>query len=950
MKVALMCLAIWLAAVSMSAGLAWDEPLNVVKYANIQYYGTSATAANGNTLISWSENVEGTRMLCVRLFSADLQPLMGQPLMIASPQPNLCKMVSTAAGDFIFTAARADGMYAYKLSNAGTLLWGEAGVYLYSWNSGFLEVGADASGGAWFAQYHEQNQYSAVQHVDVNGGRLMPLDGMLLEPESVVTYLPGVQGLPDDGAIVCYLSGTVLKAKRLTSTGETVWANTSLATGVGSGYRICAFPDNTCAISWWTDAGLWMQRYDYAGNAQWPSPLCVITGIGENTSRTRLFPASDGSVFITGQLWYEPIVLQKVSPSGELLFGTGTILPEYTTLFAADANGGCYAGTANGDIRAYRINSSGEHQWGVNGLPVCVDPVKQENLSLHFSSGSLTLMWMDWREGDSGVYCQKVWPDGVFQYQDLGLGIHTGAYAQITNLRVHAMQESSVLVWAQRPQNDGRWQLRMQIVQPDGTPQFAEGGLPVTDLCLDAGNPLPAGLIVTPNQQIMLSWYDGIAQQCKAQLFSSSGNPLWATPSVTVNGNTNSSIVSWLEGGFVFVWRKQLPNGANRLFGQRIVNGVNQWPAEGLQLVGDDPLNPNFSVGVWGLCGDYLIWERGQIWCLRFATDGSPAPGFDPWGLQVSQTQAPYNTGSFGYRALGGNLYVNWYESYLMMPSFDYWAYHYGQQVVSPDGAFLIPPPGIVYADEGDAWVHFEFDAGVGTDCFITGRKSNIAYSMRKYSQTGSLLAAWDCDVYDPPHTFWQVDYIRGLESGKIMLLGEYYTADTDLFSYLVADPQGPGENPPVTVVFAHPAGYIKSLELSSEGESFHLAAAVACSQAGPVSSIYLQKIIDPGSPGDDPALPVSALVSIGRPMPNPFQGSVSFDCALARDAHTDIAIYNLRGQKVRVLYNGVLPKGGTRFSWDGRDDESRPVASGVYILRASSGGQHFCQKLLKLD
>ena len=77
---------------------------------------------------------------------------------------------------------------------------------------------------------------------------------------------------------------------------------------------------------------------------------------------------------------------------------------------------------------------------------------------------------------------------------------------------------------------------------------------------------------------------------------------------------------------------------------------------------------------------------------------------------------------------------------------------------------------------------------------------------------------------------------------------------------------------------------------------------------------------------------------------------NVEFDCVLPRDSSTQLTIYNLRGQKVRELYNGDLPKGSTRFSWDCKDDAARPVSQGIYFLRAQSGGHHHTQKLLKLD
>jgi hypothetical protein len=50
--------------------------------------------------------------------------------------------------------------------------------------------------------------------------------------------------------------------------------------------------------------------------------------------------------------------------------------------------------------------------------------------------------------------------------------------------------------------------------------------------------------------------------------------------------------------------------------------------------------------------------------------------------------------------------------------------------------------------------------------------------------------------------------------------------------------------------------------------------------------------------------------------------------------------VYDLRGHKVRQLYNGVLEAGVRVLTWDGRDDSGRQTASGVYFLRMNASGQ----------
>lgn len=80
---------------------------------------------------------------------------------------------------------------------------------------------------------------------------------------------------------------------------------------------------------------------------------------------------------------------------------------------------------------------------------------------------------------------------------------------------------------------------------------------------------------------------------------------------------------------------------------------------------------------------------------------------------------------------------------------------------------------------------------------------------------------------------------------------------------------------------------------------------------------------------------------------PNPFRESVTLSLKVPDKGKTTVAIYNIRGQKVRTLASGDLPAGKHQLAWDGRDGHGRAVASGVYLLRAEQGGASVARKLV---
>ncbi|MBN1893489.1 amidohydrolase family protein, partial [bacterium] len=59
---------------------------------------------------------------------------------------------------------------------------------------------------------------------------------------------------------------------------------------------------------------------------------------------------------------------------------------------------------------------------------------------------------------------------------------------------------------------------------------------------------------------------------------------------------------------------------------------------------------------------------------------------------------------------------------------------------------------------------------------------------------------------------------------------------------------------------------------------------------------------------------------------PNPFNPSTQFSFSLASPGHVCIFVYNMKGERIRILADGEKPAGGYRISWDGRSDDGIPV------------------------
>jgi hypothetical protein len=77
----------------------------------------------------------------------------------------------------------------------------------------------------------------------------------------------------------------------------------------------------------------------------------------------------------------------------------------------------------------------------------------------------------------------------------------------------------------------------------------------------------------------------------------------------------------------------------------------------------------------------------------------------------------------------------------------------------------------------------------------------------------------------------------------------------------------------------------------------------------------------------------------LGQNYPNPFNPTTSIPFALPTESKVKIEVFNLLGQRVAVLEDGIMQAGNYKAIWDGRSSSNIPVASGIYILTLHAEG-----------
>ncbi|HEU4928267.1 MAG TPA: CehA/McbA family metallohydrolase [Candidatus Krumholzibacteria bacterium] len=110
----------------------------------------------------------------------------------------------------------------------------------------------------------------------------------------------------------------------------------------------------------------------------------------------------------------------------------------------------------------------------------------------------------------------------------------------------------------------------------------------------------------------------------------------------------------------------------------------------------------------------------------------------------------------------------------------------------------------------------------------------------------------------------------------------------------------------------------------------------------------YYQTLMVPPTAVESPALKSSwALRNV---WPNPFGGEAHIEYISPENGepHT-IAVYDAAGRTVRTLFAGRRAGGEHRLEWDGRDEDGRRVASGVYFVRVHTANASVGRKMVLL-
>jgi phosphosulfolactate phosphohydrolase-like enzyme len=401
--------------------LAWTDVRNGVD-SNIY-----AQRINASGLVQWTSNGVG---VCTSALS----------------QSNSSIVSDGAGGAIIVWADYRNGptdVYAQRINASGVVQWTGDGVAICNVanSQDSPEVVSDGAGGAivtWYDNRNGTNYDIYAQHVNAAGVMQWTSNGVSLCGAANNQVATTIASDGSNGAIVAwydYRSGTNydVYAQRVNASGIVQWTANGVAlctaaadqqlpriVSDGAGGAIVAWADYRSSFG-----DIYAQRIGTSGTAQWTANGVALCTAANQQSDARIVSDEAGGAIVS---WWDFRV-------------------------------------PDGDIYSQRINGSGVVQWAPNGVGLCTKTGGQSAVVMvSDGDGGAIAAWMDYRNGPSDIYAQRINAAGIIQWTSDGVVVCTAANGQY-GPQISAIEPAGALVTWMDPRNGATYDIYAQRVE-----------------------------------------------------------------------------------------------------------------------------------------------------------------------------------------------------------------------------------------------------------------------------------------------------------------------------------------------------------------------------------------------------------------------------------------------------------------------------------------------------
>ncbi len=937
MKKHLISLLALLAAVGMlMAELAWPQPVTVLNYDNVGYYGKSLQTSDGCHLLMWWQNDNGIPGYKLCLYDQQYQPIWDAPLSIPTPH-GVDEMVETSDQAFVMVYQNTEHRV-LKISRSGDFLWGPEGITLpgSAWVDAGAALAADHNGGTYVSWYGDgyDGQLCAIQHLEASGAFTMPPTHVIMDDSD--SWYNDLMILPDDSVLISWSNLYAVKVQRVSHTGQFIWPQ---AINVASTHnyptgKFCAFPDDSFALYVSHYNSLDVRRYNYSGAALWPKPVTAISASGISGFSMRAVPGSDNSIFITAET-NNSEYLQKISAAGEAQYGAGIDLTagigflDGITQAIPDAQGGCvvvgcgYANPRN--IKAIQVSDT-----GTVTVHDVTDTANRKAYPTANRYGSF--MGIEWHEHETwrrGIRVQILDQQCQPQLAANGMELVYGGSGMVRGVQTSARGNGSSVIWQQAELSSTHWDLYLQIHTSLGQPVFGAGGLKINrpDSSLDGSS-----LVCCNDNLTMVVWDEqmgGVVSR-RYQIFDALGNILLPAGGLQI-GTSGQAVggvkVSACMGDWYMIW-----SVSNTIWGQKICGITALW-GEGIQITQPHPEISDSVMNI-KLEWPWLTWTLGpkpMLACLD--ANGAILPGFPAWGMGMPVQNGTETLSKHTFTVCGENLHVLLAFSEIFDPY--YFTATFTHTMINRQGAYLFEFAELLLTDNYNVFNH--------NSMVCIGYHYNN-YVVCEYDTSGNLAATHAIPVVTFQNDGWSVLDTKYLSNGNLLLLVNGYLNNSPALRHIFITPQWQQVLPVDSVVFT--GGFFPPSVSLLRDRAWIALAGGRDSGYNNAATVFMQGVMITETPNLDPDPQAPAVPCLESCSPNPFNPSTRISFSLPEAGKATISAYDLRGRQIATILDCYMPAGKHSIVWNGRASDGGEAVSGVYILRLDAGGKHHSRKV----
>ncbi len=943
---------------------------------NIRWNEASVTLTDGSVVVAWQDTRDQSLQNYAQRFDSSGNKLWAENgINISNTSHNISRPIVSADSDgnvfaawYFCTGYYEDYFFTVqKISASGELLWTSTGSIFTVYS--FLVIPSltpDDNGGVYCC-WEDNSDHRAK--LLLSDGSLAPgwdEAGTILVPSNY--YYRTSSFIQIDGELIFTYSHSLnyttdIYIQKYSADGQAQWGTNGylVSTDVGSNSNLTTIKSTDGFWVGWKSSGnenhIIIYRFFADGSLYWTTPLQINT-LSDHAFDLVFVDDAEDNLYVGWNAWLDDeIHIAKIDNDQNLLWGDQGIIAQ--------------SFTSNYNIHEFRIlpTSSGNlnyicglweddsiitfNQFDSSGNSTLIQPLMIDQFDEQINSLTLNLLnndsyfigWNYFGSGFDEIKYQIIDNNNQPVLSSGGEVCFSGHSGEIFHMTFDKMDDLSAITW-----QNSYGGIYMELLDNNGTTSF-ENGIEIKDLKFSYSDSHET-FYDDVNDILIIGWQEEVGEIDKVflQAIDSNGNILWDPSGIRLSLSDceqYSLKLSCLNGYTYVAWTESDGDFLNLtidVFANKIdVDGNRLWGNNGIQISNHD--HDDVVKCIYGRC---IVWQNEQwqfniIYATLLDGNGNTAPGWNEYGNVICDEEVSNRKPAI--TSVPGGYIIAWIEHYDDV-------YEIYGQFISEEGQIQWEENGILLASLDDGYsseLQLIYD-----DALYLGWDDMINYidyvCVQKFDLAGNAL--WPDNGINVPSSS-DLSFVN--INDHILIVSDYKNGEEN---YDIAAALFDSNGEQVWQIDLCDLSHSQREPIVIRQDENNLVVTWKDNRAGNYglyygealyTGIYAQNVyIEPTYTPDEILAAITGKLSN---YPNPFNPSTTISFELtAKDAKdAKIEIYNLKGQKVKILPISPSPSHTVSVIWDGTDDNNQPVSSGVYFYKLKMGKLEETRKMLLL-